>query len=40
VSRWLRPDAEASPQPAVLPLLCAGQGERADDPGLAAMPLS
>ena len=37
VSPWLRPDAETSPAAAVLPRPRPGQGQRADDPGLAVL---
>jgi len=37
VSPWLRPDAETSPQRAVLPRARPGQGQRPDDPGLAVL---
>ena len=37
VSNWLRPDAATSPERVVLPLLRAGEQQRADDPGLAVL---
>ncbi len=37
VCNWLRPDAETSPERLFCHMLCAGQGERADDPRLAVL---